>query len=128
MMQFLLDSSFLIDLLNEIANDEPGPALRWLKKNSRARLWIGPVTLAEVLEGAEEPGAVKAYLSRYLWQGIHRIHAERVASRQKRAPQHLGENDAWQVAIAECMKGIVLGHDRAFESLGAGYENHRLTD
>ena len=53
MKKYLLDSSFIIDLLNEIAdNDDEGPAFKWLKRNRRARLWISPVTLAEVLEGA----------------------------------------------------------------------------
>jgi len=33
MKKYLLDSSFVIDLLNEMADDEAGPALRWLKKN-----------------------------------------------------------------------------------------------
>jgi predicted nucleic acid-binding protein len=122
--QFLLDSSFVTDLLNEIADDEPGPALHWLKKNPRARLWIGPVTLAEILEGAEDPSAVKAYLARYAWQGINRAQAEQAATRQRKAVR-MGENDAWQAAIAACMKGVVLGHDRALESLGAGYEDHR---
>lgn len=128
MKRCLLDSSFVIDLLNEIADgDEAGPALKWLKKNPRARLWIGPVTLAEVLEGAQDPQAVKAYLGRYGWQGIHRVQAEKCGLRQNRVPNRMGENDAWQAATAECMKAIVLGHDRAFERLGAGYEDHRKT-
>ena len=66
MKKYLLDSSFVIDLLNEMADDdEEGPAIRWLKRNRRARLWISPVTLAEALEGAQDPQAVKAYLGRY---------------------------------------------------------------
>ena len=101
MTQCVLDSSFLIDLLNEIADGESGPALRWLERNASTRLWITPVSMAEVLEGAQDPEAVQGYLGRYAWQGIHRIHAEKVASRQRRAAQRLGENDAWQVAIAE---------------------------
>lgn len=125
MKQFLLDSSFIIDLLNEIADGEQGPALSWLSKNPRAKLWIGPITLAEVLEGAEDPLAVKSYLSRYGWQGIHRAHAEQAALKQRGARRRMGENDAWQAAIAECMKGVILGHDRAFDSLGSGYEDHR---
>jgi len=128
MKRYLLDSSFVIDLLNEIAeNDDEGVALKWLKRNRRARLWISPVTLAEVLEGAEDPQAVKAYLGRYSWQGIHRIQAETVALRQRRAADRMGENDAWQAAVAECMKAKVLGHDEAFKRLGAGYEDHRRT-
>jgi predicted nucleic acid-binding protein len=126
MKRCLLDSSFVIDLLNEIADsDEEGPALNWLRKNSRAQLWISPVTLAEVLEGAQDPQAVKAYLGRYGWQGIHRVQAEKCALRQSRVAHRMGENDAWQTATAECMKAIVLGHDRAFKRLGAGYEDHR---
>ena len=75
MSRYLLDSSFVVDLLNEIADrNAEGPALAWLKRNRRAQLWISPVTLAEVLEGAEDEEPVKAYLGRYAWQGIHRIH------------------------------------------------------
>src|SRR5882762_5708474 len=86
MKKYLLDSSFVMDLLNEMAdNDDEGPALRWLKQHRRAHLWVSPVTLAEVLEGAEDHEAVKVYLGRYAWQGIHRMQAERVALRQKRA-------------------------------------------
>jgi predicted nucleic acid-binding protein len=127
MKRYLLDSTFVIDLLNELADgDDKGPALNWLRKNRRASLWIGPVTLAEVLEGAEDPQAVKGYLARYQWQGIHRIQAEKAALRQKRAASRMGENDAWQAATAECMKAVVLGHDHAFKRLGQGYEDFRL--
>jgi hypothetical protein len=49
MKQCLLDSSFVIDLLNEIAHGQSGAALGWLHRNRPAALWISPVTLAEVL-------------------------------------------------------------------------------
>ena len=126
MSRYLLDSSFVVDLLNEIADrNREGPALAWLMRNRRAQLWISPVTLAEVLEGAEDEEAVKAYLGRYAWQGIHRVQAETAARRQRRAADRLGENDAWQAAVAQCMKARLLGHDDAFKRLGAGYEDHR---
>jgi predicted nucleic acid-binding protein len=121
----LLDSSFLIDLLNEIAEGHEGQALAWLKRNPKARLWISPVTLAEILEGAEDVGSVKAYLGRYAWQGIHRMHAESVAARQKRSVRRLGENDAWQCAIAERMNATLVGHDAAFRTLGTRYEDYK---
>lgn len=124
MKKCLLDSSFVIDLLNEIAEARTGPALSWLRGNASARLWISPVTLAEVLEGAAEPEAVSAYLGRYGWQGIHRAHAEKVASLQRRGSRRMGENDAWQAAIAEQMDAVVVGHDQAFRRLGAQYEDH----
>jgi len=125
MKKYLLDSSFLIDLLSELAAGKAGPALSWLRGNAAAHVWISPVTMAEVLEGAEEPEAVRAYLTRFSWQGIHRVHADKVALRQRRASHRLGENDAWQVAIAEQMGAILVGHDHAaFQRLGAGYDDH----
>ena len=126
MKKCLLDSSFLVDLLNEMSTGEAGSALSWLRRNSPAHLWISPVTMAEVLEGADDPEAVRAYLARFSWQGIHRVHADKVALRQRRATHRLGENDAWQVAIAEQMGAVVVGHDSAaFERLGTGYDDHR---
>jgi predicted nucleic acid-binding protein len=126
MKKCLLDSSFLIDLLNEIADGVEGSAFEWLKRNERSQLWISPVTVAEVLEGATDTKAVKAYLARYAWQGIHRVHAESVAVRQKRNPRRMGENDAWQLVIAERMSATIVGHDTAaFGRLGARYEDHR---
>jgi predicted nucleic acid-binding protein len=121
----LLDSSFVIDLLNEIVGGKEGAALGWLRRNGTAALWISPVTLAEVLEGADDPDAVKDYLRRYSWQGIHRAHADLVAKLQRRAARRMGENDAWQAAIAEQMGATLVGHDpKAFKRLGAGYEDH----
>ena len=122
----LLDSSFLIDLLNEIASAAPGPAAAWLRRNRHAQLWISPVTYAEVLEGADNQDAAREYMQRYRWQGIHRAHAEHAAALQRRAPQRMGENDAWQAAVALHMDGCVVGHDpRAFARLGEAYEDHR---
>lgn len=122
----LLDSSFVIDLLNETADGAPGPAFAWLRKNRRAQLWISPVTYAEVLEGADDPDAVRGHLHRYRWQGLHHAHADLAAFLQRRARQRMGENDAWQAAVALHMDGCIVGHDpRAFARLGDAYEDHR---
>jgi predicted nucleic acid-binding protein len=125
MKRCLLDSSFIIDLLNEIAAGRAGAALGWLHSNRMSALWISPVTLAEVLEGADDPDAVKDYLRRYSWQGIHRVHADKVAANQRRASRRMGENDAWQAAIAEHMGAVLIGHDpKAFKRLGEAYEDY----
>jgi predicted nucleic acid-binding protein len=122
----LLDSAFVIDLLNELAAGETGSALDWLKRNESDRLWITPVTMAEVLEGADDAEAVRSYLARFSWQGIHRVHADKVALRQRRSAHRLGENDAWQLAIAEQMDAVLVSHDHAaFQRLGARYEDYR---
>lgn len=121
--RFLLDSSFVIDLLNEIAAGHAGPAMNWLEDNPRAQLWISPVTLGEVLEGADDVEAVRAYLARFRWQGIHRAHAAMVAAIQRQ----MGENDAWQVAVSAHIQAVVLGHDRAFTWLGERYQDHHAS-
>jgi predicted nucleic acid-binding protein len=126
MNRVLLDSSFVIDLLNEIAANQRGPARAWAARNPGAELWISPVTSAEVLEGASDPAAVREVFRAFRWQTIGHQQAERAALRQSRAAQRLGENDAWQVAVAECMDAVIVGHDpRAFDRLGDGYEDHR---
>lgn len=86
------------------------------------------ITLAEPLEGAEDTGMVKAYLARYAWQGIHRLHAESVAARQKRSTRRMGENDAWQCAVAGRMIASLVGHHAAFRLLGPCYEDFRRPD
>jgi len=122
----LLDSSFVIDLLNEVADGEPGPATNWLRANRGAQLWISPVTYAEVLEGADDLDAVRAHLRRYRWQGLHHAHAEMAAVLQRRNSRRMGENDAWQAAVALAMNGCIVGHDpAAFSRLGAAYVDHR---
>ena len=125
-MNVLLDSSFLIDLLNELANQSAGPATAWLKRHPRARLWVSAVTVAEVLEGAGDVDAVGRFLNRFRWQGLHHSHAIRVALLQQRSKQRMGENDAWQAAVVMELRGKIVGHDRkAFARLGAAYLDHR---
>jgi len=125
-MNALLDSSFVIDLLNELAVARPGPAIHWLQQNRKAKLWISFVTMAEVLEGAQDVDHVRSFLGRFHWQGLHRAHALRTALLQKRARQRMGENDAWQAAVVLEMKGVLVGHDpRAFSWLGAAYQDHK---
>lgn len=125
-MNVLLDSSFLIDLCDELAAAQPGPACAWLRKNSRARLWVSAVTVAEVLEGAEDMDHVRRFLARFRWQGLHHAHAARAALLQRRAKQRMGENDAWQAAVVLEMRGRIVGHDpKAFARLGDAYDDHR---
>jgi predicted nucleic acid-binding protein len=127
-VNFLLDSSFLIDLFNELAAGRPGPACAWLRRNPRARLWVSAVSVAEVLERADDIDFVRQILARFKWQGLYHAHAARAALLHRRATQRMGENDAWQAAVALEMHGRIVGHDpRAFNHLGRAYEDHRAT-
>jgi predicted nucleic acid-binding protein len=126
MKRCLLDSSFVIDYLNEVAANFRGPARNWSARNTKTDLWVSPVTYAEVMEGANDANAVRDVFRAFRWQTIGRQHAERVALYQRRAAQRLGENDAWQVAIAEAIDATIVGHDpKAFDRAGIRYDDHR---
>jgi predicted nucleic acid-binding protein len=126
MKRCLLDSSFLIDLFNETAANRRGPARAWVARNPRADLWVSPVTYAEVLEGAHDVEAVREAFRAFRWQTIGRQHGARAAFIQRGAGRRLGENDAWQAAVAELMGAVLVGHDpKAFARLGANYDDHR---
>src|SRR5260221_6635168 len=114
------------DLLTDVADGVPGPAMKWLRTHRKAQLWISLVTYAEVLEIADDLEAVRGHLRRYRWQGLHHAHAEMVALLQRCNPRRVGENDAWQAATALQMNGSVVGHDpKAVARLGAAYIDYR---
>jgi predicted nucleic acid-binding protein len=97
-----------------------------LEKHPGVDLWISPVSYAEVLEGASDPEMVREILNTFRWQTIGHQQAERVALRQSRSTKRMGENDSWQVAVAECMEAFIVGHDpKAFDRPGVAYEDHR---
>lgn len=126
MKRCLLDSSYVIEFLNEVAENRHGQARAWATRNPTAELWVSAVTYAEVLEGADDVDAVRDVFRAFRWQIIGRQQAERVALRQRRAQQRLGENDAWQVAVADCIDAVIVGHDtRAFARLGSRYDDFR---
>jgi len=125
----LLDSSFLIDLEHEIDSGDPGPAIEWLRK-SRGHpdrpLLISCVSVAEFLEGYEDAKRGMDFISRYVPQNIGFKHAKKCAELQRRARQagrRFGENDAWQLAFAECSGATIVARDRkAFSHLGSRYD------
>jgi len=125
----LLDSSFLIDLEHEIDSGEPGPAIEWLRKcrgHPDRPLLVSCVSVAEFLEGYEDPKRGLDFISRYVPQNIGFKHAKKCAELQRRARKagrRFGENDAWQLAFAECSGARIVARDRkAFSHLGARYD------
>ena len=122
----LLDTSFLVALEREFADDEVGPARRFLPSLRGRRLVISIVTVAEILEGAVDEAAALQSFQRFVVQGLHFSQAQRCARLQRRATRRMGENDAWLVATAESLDADVVGADRAaFERLGPRYLRFR---
>ena len=125
----LLDSSFLIALEREIESSRVGPAMQWLR-HSRGLpdrpLLVSSITVAEFLEGFEDEARGMAFITRYVPQTVGFKHAKKCAELQRRARKagrRFGENDAWQLAVAECAGAAIVARDRnAFSHLGNRYE------
>jgi len=120
-----LDSSIVIPYINarlgKPARDADGAL-----KNKRAREFmskcrspyrISAATCAEVMRGNyddEEALAILREMKTPLELG-HRI-AKRWALLQHRAAHAMGDNDAWNAALAIAENATLVGSDRAFEN------------
>jgi predicted nucleic acid-binding protein len=121
-----LDASFLIDLERDTASATLGPARRFLPILRGRALVVSVVTVAELLEGADDEAAALAALQRFSIQGLHLSQARRCVLLQRRTAQRLGENDAWLVATADSINADIVGADRAaFERLADRYLRYR---
>jgi len=75
--------------------------------------------VAEFLEGAVNEDAAYKSLLKYSWHTIGDAVARRCALNQTRAARkgnRMGENDAWQSAIAVAHGHTLVGCDAAFEN------------
>ena len=129
MAPVLLDASFLIALEREIEAGRPGPAVDWLRRNRELperQILVSAVTVEEFLEGFDNQRRGMVFVSHYVPQTIGFKHARKCAELQRRAKKNgkrFGENDAWQLAFAECAGAAIVARDRdAFSHLGKRYE------
>jgi len=125
----LLDASFLIELERELEAGVAGVAMAWLRKkrgSANAGFFISSVSVAEFLEGRAEMASGIDFIGHYRHQPVGFQHATRCAEIQRRARRagtRFGENDAWQLAVADRAQATIVGRDRkAFTHLGARYE------
>jgi len=113
---YLLDTSFLIDLSDEIDARKEGSAHRLLEILPERGVYISPATLAEFLEGADNRENALKFLAHYQRQPMGHAAAMRCARNQSRdAARRMGENDAWQAALAVVSGHTLVGHDDAFK-------------
>lgn len=112
---YLLDTSFLIALDAEVEARDVGPAMRTLASMRGAKVFITPVTVAEILEGAEDFVGAARSLADYHQTVIGWQAAKRCALNQSRAASRMGENDAWQAALAVMGGHTLVARDRGFE-------------
>ena len=110
----LLDTSFLIEFEDEVAQRRPGTATALLGAHRRAATAISIITLGEFAEGFTDAGAFGAFIARFRVVQLSRGIAWRAAMIQSSLSRRLGENDAWIAATALAYGATLVGRDPAF--------------
>jgi predicted nucleic acid-binding protein len=123
----LLDTSVLIDLEQELAENEVGPARSFLGKNGREALACSTVTVGELACGAEEE-AVRFFLRRLRKIPLSEAVAYRAGALERdlrRVGLRLGENDNWVAATALHYSATLVYTDSDFARV-PGLKHRRI--
>lgn len=110
----LLDTSFLIELEDELVKRRPGAASALLGAYRRSASAISIITLGEFAEGFTDPHAFGEFIARFRVIQLSRAIAWRAAMMQGTLPRRLGKNDAWIAATALVYGAALIGRERAF--------------
>jgi hypothetical protein len=90
---------------------------------TRIRVGRVPVQRAAGTISEKEASSALAGILESLGQ-THRM--TKAALIQRRSANRMGENEAWQEAVAETMAAVIVGHDsKAFDRLGDQYDDSR---
>jgi predicted nucleic acid-binding protein len=110
----LLDTSFLIELEDELVRRRPAAAMAVLAANRRRATAISIITLGEFAEGFTDPQAFGEFVARFRVLQLSRAIAWRAAMMQSSLPRRLGENDAWIAATALAYDATLVARETAF--------------
>jgi hypothetical protein len=111
----LLDTSFLIELEDEVARRKMGPAREMLAAHRRETAAISIIALGEFAESFSDPRALVEFLAPFRVVTLSRAIAWRTAALQSSLPRRLGGNDAWIAATALSYEAKLIGREKAFE-------------
>ena len=113
----LLDSSYLIDLEEEITERKFGPAIAFAHAHRRSAPHISIITLGELAAGASDESDTRRFLARYRVITL-KPEIAYLAGRLERAlsakGQRLGENDNWIAATALYYGEPIVTNDNDF--------------
>jgi predicted nucleic acid-binding protein len=110
----LLDTSFLIELEDELVKRRPAAAMAVLAANRRQATAISIITLGEFAEGFTDPQAFGEFVARFRVVQLSRAIAWRAAMMQSSLARRLGENDAWIAATALAYDATLVARESAF--------------
>jgi tRNA(fMet)-specific endonuclease VapC len=113
----LTDTTFWIDLAQERARHQAGPAHHFLAHHRAHDIQVSVITWGELAVGVESPAELDRLLRRIRTLGIP-LHVAWEAGRIQRELQFtgaiLGENDLWIAATARAWGMRLVTRDRAF--------------
>jgi len=111
----LLDTSFLIELEDELVRRRPGAAVAVLAAHRRSAAAISIITLGAFAEGFTDAQAFGEFIARFRVVQLSRGIVWRAAMMQGSLSRRLGENDAWIAATALTYGATLVGRDTAFK-------------
>ena len=113
----LTDTTFWIDIAQERARHQAGPAHGFLARHRAHDIQVSVMTWGELAVGVETPAELDRLLRRIRTLGIP-LHVAWEASRIQRelhtTGEILGENDLWIAAAARAWGWRLVTRDRAF--------------
>ena len=113
----LTDTTFWVDLLEERANGEQGPAHQFIARNRSHLLRVSLITWGELAAGVETSQQLFELLNRVrvLPLPIHVAwEASRIERELARIGGRLGENDNWIAGTARAWGLSLISRDAAF--------------
>ena len=117
---FLLDSTFLIDLHDDLRRGD-GAAKRFMRQHHTQPMVITPITATEYAVGIRHEREVRRFLRRFRLVPLGRdlaLVAARVDREQMAKGRRLGENDTWQAAVALHFDLTLISGDSDFAKVG----------
>ena len=114
----LLDTSFLIDLVEETNAGTPGAAVRWLTDHRHQRHWIPVICVGELAAGMRNNNLARLFLAQFRVVRLHpevAFEAADIDRELMRTGQRLGENDNWIAGFARYYGEAVVSNDGDFD-------------
>lgn len=113
---FLLDSTFLIDLHDDLRRGE-GSAKQFMRRHRTQPMVITPITATEYAVGLRHEREARRFLRRFRLLPLGRdlaLTAARLDREQMAQGHRLGENDTWQAAVALHFDLTLISDDTDF--------------
>jgi predicted nucleic acid-binding protein len=114
----ILDTTFLVDLEEELRQNRVGPAQRFLAAYRSREYLVTVISLGELATGMDDGQAARRFLSRWRILNLRpeiALTAARIDRVLMGTGDRLGENDTWIAGFARYYGQAIVSNDRAFD-------------